>query len=269
MNEIKIPVLWMWLSFITAVLVSIASISGILNSNIYSQETANWALQGRGQDMGNLIALPILLISTYFLKRKSLVAYFIWLGTMMYYIYAFIIYCFALHFNSLFLVYIAILGLSAYTLIGGIITSESYILSKSIPFNAKTKISAISIIIIGTLFMFLWLSSVIPAALSGSAPKDLIETGLWVNPVHVIDLSFVLPGMMITGILFLRKSKYGYLFTFPWLMFSALMGSSIIATMIMMMNQGSQNTLIPLVMVSIIVIWSLTSLFVSLRSIIK
>lgn len=269
MNEIKIPILWMWLSLIIAMLVAIASTLGIFNASTYSLETVNWALQGRGQDIGNLIALPIFLISTYFLTRKSLVAYFVWLGTLMYYIYAFTIYCFAVHFNSLFLVYVSVLGLSAYTFIGGIISCENTLLSKAIPFNIKTKISAISIILTGVLFTFLWLSSVIPAVLSGITPKDLVETGLWVNPVHVIDLSFVLPGMIITGILFLRKSKHGYLFTFPWLMFSVLMGSSIVATMIIMMNQESQNTLVPLVMVGVIVIWSLITLFMSLRSIVK
>lgn len=90
---------------------------------------------------------------------------------------------------------------------------------------------------------------------------------LWVNPVHVIDLSFVLPGMIITGVLFLRKSKYGYLFTFPWLMFSVLMGSSIVATMVMMMVRGSQSALVPLAMVGIVVVGSLAALLVGLKSV--
>lgn len=267
MKEITIPALWRRLSLVIGILVCIASIEGIFNPGTYRQETANWALQGQGQDIGNLIALPVLLISTYYLARKSLAAYFIWLGAIMYYIYAFIIYCFALHFNSLFLVYVAILGLSAYTLIGGVINVDSSALSKAIPYNAKTKLSAASIISTGTLFALLWLGSLVPAVLSGTAPRDLIETGLWVNPVHVIDLSFVLPGMIITGVLFLRKSKYGYLFTFPWLMFSVLMGSSIVATMVMMMVRGSQSALVPLAMVGIVVVGSLAALLVGLKSV--
>lgn len=265
MEEIKVSAIWVWLSLGIAVLVSITSILGIFNPSVYSQETVNWALQARGQDIGNLIALPVLLISTYFLTRKSLIASFVWLGTLMYYIYAYIIYCFALHFNSLFLIYVSILGLSAYTFIGGILSYGDFGLSKVILFNAKTKIAAISIIIIGILFTLLWLSGIVPAVLSGTIPKDLIDTGLWVNPVHVIDLSFVLPGMIITGVLFLRKSKYGYLFIFPWLTFSVLMGSSIVATIITMFTQGSQDMLMPMVMVGIVVFWSLATLLMSLR----
>jgi len=251
-----------------AVLIAIASLLGIFNDWIYSHETANWALQGRGQDTGNLIALPILLISAYYLSKNSLKAYFIWLGTLIYYIYAYIIYSFSIHFNALFLVYVAVLGISAYTLIGGLMNKNFSQLTKQIPFKAKTKAAAIAIIAIAILFEALWLSDIIPALISGSAPKDLAPTGLWVNPVHIIDLSMVLPGMIITGILFLKKSRFGYLFTAPWLAFATLMGSSIVATFIMMFVQQSPDAAIqPLILVGIITLFSLSMLIVLLREI--
>ena len=41
----------------------------------------------------------------------------------------------------------------------------------------------------------LWLSELIPASLSGEVPKSVTDAGLWVNPIHVLDLAVLLPGL--------------------------------------------------------------------------
>lgn len=111
---------WIWTSCLIAILVTSASLLGIFNPDTYTQETANWALQAVGQDIGNLFAVPVLLIATYYLKKKSMRALVCWMGALLYFIYAYLIYAFFVHFNYLFLVYVAVLGLSVYTLIGGL-----------------------------------------------------------------------------------------------------------------------------------------------------
>lgn len=35
---------------------------------------------------------------------------------------------------------------------------------------------------------------------TGQVPASLLEAGLWVNPIHVIDLSMVLRGFPATGV---------------------------------------------------------------------
>src|SRR5687768_51548 len=117
----KISKIWTWFSIINACLVSVASLLGILNPHTYFQETVNWAMQAVGQDVGNLLAAPALLISTYFLTKKSNRAFLIWLGIHLYLIYAYLVYAFFIHFNYLFLVYVTILGLSSYTMIGALL----------------------------------------------------------------------------------------------------------------------------------------------------
>lgn len=268
-SMVNVAEIWQGISVLITVLVAVASLLGIFNPQTYIKETTNWALQARGQDIGNLLAIISLLVSVYFLSKKSLKAYFVWLGVLFYLIYAYLIYSFAAHFNFLFLVYVAILGLSIYTLIGGLLGQNHSILLKKISYNSKTKAAAILLIVIGVLFGFLWLSEIARALFTGSIPQSLVNTGLLVNPVHVIDLSVVLPGLIITGILFLKKSPLGYLFTAPWLMFSVLMGSSIIVTTIMMLLQGSREALLPLLSISIIVVISLIMLAVYFREVVE
>jgi hypothetical protein len=52
-----------------------------------------------------------------------------------------------------------------------------------------------------------------------------------------------------------------YLFAAPWLTFSVLMGSSIVATMIMDLMNGNFEALVPLIMVGLIVLASLIVLW--------
>jgi hypothetical protein len=243
-----------------SLLVATASLLGIFDPVVYSKETANWAMQAVGQDVGNLLAVPTVLISTYMLQQRSLYAYFIWLGTLLYFIYAYLIYAFFIHFNYLFLVYVAILGLSFYTLLGGLLEQNiSHVMKPLV--NRNIKSASIVLILIGVLFGFLWLSEIIPALLSGQAPLSTVTAGLWVNPIHVIDLALVLPSMILTGIFLWRKKLMGYLFAAPWLTFSILMGSSIVATMIMEVMNGNFRAIVPLIMVGIIVLVSLLALY--------
>ena len=93
---------------------------------------------------------------------------------------------------SCFLVYVAVLGLSAWA----VIFHDGQLRRQDIhyPEGLPQKVAAYTLIGTGVLFAFLWLSDVVPALLTGRVPASLTEAGLWVNPIHVIDLSMVLPG---------------------------------------------------------------------------
>ena len=91
----------------------------------------------------------------------------------------------------------------------------------------------------------------------GSIPASTEIGKLAVNPVHVIDLSFVLPAMIIAGILYYKQKPLGLLLAAPWLTFSVLMGTSIIILLILDMQNGNSDTAVPIAMVSTIVMASL------------
>jgi hypothetical protein len=78
-----------------------------------------------------------------------------------------------------------------------------------------------------------------------------------VNPVHVIDLAVLLPAFVISGYLTLKRRAAGQFFVGPLLTFSVLMGASIVAAMVLMTVEGFEDTLPPLVMVTVIVLASL------------
>ena len=250
-----------WSSTI-ALLVLVASLYGLFDPSAYSKETLNWATQAKGQDIGNLIAVVALAVSGYLYAKGSYKAALIWLGTLFYLIYAYIIYSMAVHFSSLFLIYIAVLGLCSYAVVFNIGKIMGH---KAVYPASSRKFAACSLIAFGTLFALLWLSEVIPALIAGHAPQSTIDAGLWVNPVHVIDLSVVLPAFILTGIYALKGKTNGLFLLAPWLAFTAIMGLSIVASMLLMGGDGFAAILPPLVIISLIVVVSCAALWRYLR----
>jgi hypothetical protein len=245
-------------SGVISLLVVLASVAGLADPQVYGQETENWATQAKGQDLGNLLAVVVLVVAALRYRKGSQRAALVWLGALLYLIYAFIVYAVAVHLNYLFLVYVAVLGLSAW----GVIFNVDRVRGGGIqyPQGRSRTVAAWVIITTGVLFAGLWLSELVPALLMGKVPASLTDAGLWVNPIHVIDLSMVLPGFIISGIATLKGREHGLFWLAPWLVFSGLMGSSIIAAMVLMMGAGAANTLPATVMVSVVVAASLLAL---------
>ena len=242
-------------SLVISVLVTAASVLGLVDQGVYDEETKNWATQAQGQDIGNLLAVVTLLLSGYRYHRGSHRAGLVWLGTLLYLVYAYIVYSVAVHFNELFLVYVAALGLSSYVVLFSVTRLRAE--NSAFPPPFARKVAGYTSIAIGVLFGLLWLSELIPATLSGEVPQSVIDAGLWVNPIHVIDLAVLLPGFIIAGYWTLKGKEAGQFFVGPLLILSVLMGTSIVAAMIMMTVDGFENTLPPLLMVSVVVLASL------------
>lgn len=248
----------MW-SLLISILVTVASLYGLFDPSTYSKETENWATQAKGQDIGNLLAIAVLLVSGYLLRKGSFKAGLLWLGTLFYLIYAYVVYAMAVHFNALFLVYVAVLGLCSYAAIFTISDIKKQVIEcRDL---LALRFASYVIIGIGILFGMLWLSEIIPALLTGKVPQSLQDAGLWVNPIHVIDLALVLPGFIFTGYFALKGKASGLFFLAPWLTFSVLMGLSIVAAMIMMTAQGAVSTLAPMIMVFLVVLFSFAALW--------
>jgi hypothetical protein len=130
-----------------------------------------------------------------------------------YSVYAFAIYTFDIHFGPLFLVYVAVFGLSIWALIGAL-TSLNVAAVKS-AFDRGTPVRSTSafLIVIGCAFALLWLWEILPAMLGGTTPRSLIDAGLMTNPVHVLDLSVLLPAALTAGLLLRRGRAWGYVLT--------------------------------------------------------
>ncbi|MFX3626082.1 MAG: hypothetical protein ACN6I4_01875 [bacterium] len=201
---------------------------GLYNPSAYLFETENWQVQAKGQDIINmLVVVPLLLITAIgvFLKKSKFI--WLWAGIIFYILYTFVIYCFNIHFNSYFLLYCLVLSVAFYAfiyLLHHLFTkSDFYIIKSGIVHNT----TGIYLLLIGVLFYFLWLSAIVPSILDNEVPKELTETGLFTNPVHVIDLSILLPAFIINGVYLLRKNRNAVLLGIAFFSFTIVMNITI------------------------------------------
>src|SRR6266699_4939745 len=253
----KISKTALWLSVLVAFLVLIASSAGLFLKSLYARETMSWTVQAYGQDIANIAAAAALFIAVYFVSKGLVKAFLVWMGVVIALIYPYINYAFAIHFNSLFLVYVAIVGLSFYTLVGSLMHLHLDNLQPSFAATTKARPVGVFLLLVALLFALLWLSEDIPALLTGKIPQTVMESGLLTSPVHVLDLGLLLPAMIITSILLWRRKLLGYRLAIPLLVFSILTGIGILAIFVVMSLKGMSTSLVVELLFAAIVLVSL------------
>jgi len=229
---------WFWLARAAAILMGAASAAGIFLPFVYAEETPSWGAQGIGQDVVNLVAvLPAVAICIERGARGSWRAVMILLGLLLYTIYSYVLYAFFVHFKPIFPVYVAVLGLSFYALVGILVDVDARRVQALFE-GKRGRAQSVYLMVSGVGFAVLWLSSIAAAIVAGETPHDVIEVGLPVNPVHVLDLAFVLPAMIVTSVLLWQRRPLGFLFTVPLLTFAGAMGLAIVGMMLSMRARG-------------------------------
>ena len=225
------PALWLWISILAALLAVAGSVIALSVSSIYSGLTPVFLPQGIAQDIANLsVASPVWMILAVLALRGSLRAYLLWLGVLVFTVYNYFIYTFSVPFGPLFLLWIAVLGLSIYSLIGGLTSVDHEAVRSSFTSERAVKVVAWFLIVTGVLFAVLWLSEDVPALLAGRTPQSVIDTGLPTNPVHILDLAFFLPAVIITGLLLLKRKPIAYTLAPAFIVFLILTGIPILIT---------------------------------------
>ena len=180
----------------------------------------------------------------HFSAKGSRASQVIWAGTMITNIYSFMLYCFAVHFNVLFHFYCIILGLSVYAMI--YFSAKYYDSDFGAWYKSELfgKATGIFLLVTAGMFYFLWLSQSLPAVLSGSVPETVAADALLTNPVHVLDYSFYLPLILISGIMLLRRNRIGYFLAPMMLVFELLTDVNIISLSVVTMVRLGTDSLV-------------------------
>ena len=224
------------LSVLLALSLSAASISGAFIPRTYVRETASMAAQGAGQDLVDLfLVVPLLLLSLIFVRKNSRAAYLIFGGTVFYIMYSFIIYSFGVHFNFLFLLYCIILGLSLYIFILLVVDVSGLDVENWFSPKSPSRFLSFYLIFVAAMFYIIWLKELVPAIINNTIPQAVADYNLLVNPVHVIDIAFALPGLVVAALLLIRKQRLGYILAPISLVFIIILSIALAGMAVMMM----------------------------------
>jgi hypothetical protein len=166
--------------------------------------------QVRGQDFVSLfVAVPLLLASLRLARRGSVVGQLIWLGVLGYVTYSYL-YIFGIAWNRLFLIYLALLTLSAFTLVRALIAIEPEWIASRL--SSKTPVRAVSryLFVFAVGMTLLWGAQALAATLTGDIPQSVSDSGHPTGVVFVLDLGLVVPLFFVGARLLRRREAWGF-----------------------------------------------------------
>lgn len=234
----------LYLTILIVIFIATCSSIGIWHEQIYSKETVSWLSQCIGQDISNLfIVSPILLVSIFYASKGNKAAKIIWIGTIITNVYSYVIYCFNVHFNFLFHIYCLILGLSIFSALIFFVKNINVDFKNWFTQKTPTKTIGIFLFIVASMFTAMWLAGSLPAALTNTAPENIIKDNLFTSPVQVLDFSFYLPLMFISSVMVFKKKTLGYILAPMMLVFTILTNVNIICLTVVTMQRTSSNSI--------------------------
>ena len=144
--------------------------------------------------------------------RGSLRARFVWLGSLAYVTYTAVILCFALQFNSFFLLFVALLAVSFWALVTLLSHFDFAAVTAG---GARVPVSAVAVYLLACVVVFSlpWLREIIPATMRNVLPSSFEVTGITQNPVYVLDFAFTFPLMALGAAWLWRRRAWGYVIT--------------------------------------------------------
>lgn len=208
----------MWLSPLSlgltacvALLAAAASAAALFGGGrVYQHETVALSDAAIAQDIVTLLVVaPLLVVLGLRAWQGSLRAFVCLVGCLAFTAYNYVIYAFSIHFGPLFLIWVAILGLSIFALASSLATADMSAIKQSFTGRAM-RVPAWFLIMVAALFVVLWLSEIVPDLLAGAPSRSASDWNVPTNPVHVLDLAFFLPGVIASGILLLHRHPLGY-----------------------------------------------------------
>jgi hypothetical protein len=227
-----------WLSVLIVALALTASSIGLLHPSIY-RDPAVLLPQAWGTDLVTLfVATPLLGVSTVTMRRASPAGRLLWLGALGYMVYAYGMYALGTRWNELFLVYVALFGLSLYAVIIGLVGTDAARIRAGATARIPVRTIAGFLLVIAILVAGLWLADEIPALLRGAPPPSLVEMQTPTNIVHVFDLGVVLPALCVAAVLLLRDRPWGYVLSGMLLVKATAIGFWILAMAWFMARAG-------------------------------
>jgi hypothetical protein len=194
-----------------ALLAALASATALAGGGrIYDHETIALADAAIAQDIVTLlVVVPLSVVLAQRAWRGSLSAFGCLVGCLAFTTYNYMIYAFSIQFGPLFPIWVAILGLSVFALASSLASADMPAMKRHFDGRAMRAPGCFLIVVAG-LFVFLWLSQIIPDLLAGAPSRSASAWNVPTNPVHVLDLAFFLPAAIVSGIALLRRHPLGY-----------------------------------------------------------
>ncbi len=233
------------------VLAAVGSAAGLFVPDVY-RDTDAWVREARATDLVTLaLAVPLLAAALWLARRGDVRTHLMAAGLLGYLAYSYAIFAFSVAPNALTPLYIATLGLSAWSLVLRLSVRDERSLVDLSP-RLPTRATAVFLLAVPLLFGLLWLGEIAGAASAKGPSEALMKLGLPTNPIWPLDLAFALPIVAYAGIRLLRAEARAIATALPALGFLGLIGFAILAVFVFDIAAGADPEPVPMVIVGTI-----------------
>jgi len=198
------------LSALIAVLTIVVTAGGLFIDDLYRDNafaTSAW----QGTDLATLVlVVPILVAALILSLRGSLRAQLVWLGMLDYTLYNSAYYLFGTAFNRFFLIYVALFTLSIFALIFGLAKVDVKGLARK--FRAQTPVKWIAsyMLFVAVGMGGLWIAQSMSFVFTRQVPQFIINVAHPTSVVFALDLSLVVPFLVLGAIWLWKHQPWGY-----------------------------------------------------------
>jgi hypothetical protein len=187
-----------------------ASLGGLCINGLYRDNsfvTAAWY----GNDLVTLtLAVPLLIVSLLYSMRNSARSQLVWIGVLDYMLYNYAFYLFGAEFNEFFLIYVVLFTLSMFAMIFGL--SSLDVDGIRLRFNVRSPVRWISgyMVFVACGLSFVYIAQSLGFIMTGQLPPIVMATGHPTSVVFALDLSLLVPGLVLGAIWLWKRQPWGY-----------------------------------------------------------
>jgi hypothetical protein len=213
-----------------AVLMTLQSAGGLFIRGLY-RETVTMAAGWIGNDLVTLaVAVPLIVISAVFALKGFLRARLVYLGLLYFAFYNNLYYLFGTPFNRFFLVYEALLVLSAAALFLGLSKIPIARVGEAFKPGTPGKLISIFMVLVAAILGVLWIVDTASSTVTGTVPRMVTDNGFMTHLPAVFDLSLIVTPFLFGAIWLWQSRPWGYVVASIVLVYGALYPLVLIAT---------------------------------------
>jgi hypothetical protein len=229
----------------------------IYGQGLYKNDSISVVAQGKAQDLVTLLlGVPLLIISLYFANKNSFKGRLLLGGTLGYFLYSYMSYTFLWMYNPFFIVYVLLMSASLFAFVLALMGFD--IQKMPSMFNEKLPVKFLGgfQLFIAFAITMLWLGKIAPSILNGAVPLGLEHYSTLV--IQGMDLGFIVPSAILSGILLIKRKPMGYLLSSVIIMKAITMSTCISA---MIINEAINKVNMPIAEVILFPVFNLLTIF--------
>jgi uncharacterized membrane protein len=155
------------------------------------------------------LAVPIVIAGMAAARRGGLLGVVAWIGGVAFIAYQGWMFLFAVPFNGLFLVYLAMFAFGFWGLVALLVGVPAKAYASSFGATLPARLLAGWMIASCVAFYALWLKNVVPASFDSVDPAFLAGTGMVTPTNYVLDMALLLPFTIAVAVALWRRTSWG------------------------------------------------------------